>query len=97
MNFKNNQWYKIRVRVTEEHITAWIDGKQVVKQEVKGHRIGIRPEVDLNVPLGFCAWETKAQLKNIRLLNLGKEGAGKGDKADKGDDGAKPEQPKAAN
>ncbi|MCA9176326.1 MAG: DUF1080 domain-containing protein [Planctomycetales bacterium] len=70
MDFKSKQWYKIRVRVTEDHITAWIDDKQVVKQEVKGHQIGIRPEVGLNCPLGVCAYETKAALRNISLREL---------------------------
>ena len=84
MNFKNKQWYKIRVRVTEDHITAWIDDKQVVKQEVKGHRIGIRPEVDLNCPLGVCAWETKAELKNVRLVKLQAKPAAKEKASDDG-------------
>ena len=83
MDFKKGQWYRIRVRVTEEHITAWIDDKQMVKQEVKGHRIGTRPEVDLNTPLGVCAFETKAALRNIRLRQL--KAPGKAGGSDGGD------------
>ena len=70
MEFDSKKWYRIRVRVTEDFITAWIDDKQVVKQEVKGHRINIRPEMDLSCPLGIATWETKSALRNIRIREL---------------------------
>jgi hypothetical protein len=58
------------VRVTPERIAAWIDGKQMVDQQREGHRIDIRPEMDLSCPLGICAWETKAALRKLRLREL---------------------------
>ena len=33
--FKNGQWYKFRIRVTDDKIAVWIDDKQVVDQERK--------------------------------------------------------------
>lgn len=70
MSFKDNQWYKIRVRVTDKHIQAWIDDQQVVSQDIRGKRISTRPEVNLNRPLGLCAWQTKAALRNLQLRAL---------------------------
>ena len=68
--FKNKKWYKIRLKVAEDKIEAWIDGKQIVEQELKGKKIGIRYEVDLSKPFGFACWQTTAALKNIRIRSL---------------------------
>jgi hypothetical protein len=70
MTFKKDQWYKIKVRVTPDHITAWIDGKPVVKQALEGHKLSLRPEVELNRPLGICTFETRAALKNLKIQRL---------------------------
>jgi hypothetical protein len=70
MAFDDNRWYRIRVRVTEEKIQAWIDDKQVVDQVIKGRRISIRPEVDLCKPLGIAAWQTRAALRKIEYRAL---------------------------
>jgi hypothetical protein len=79
MSFKDNQWYRIRVRVTEEKIEAWIDDQQVVNQPTKGRRIGTRIEVELSKPFGICAWETRAALRNIRVRRLEEPGKGNGE------------------
>ncbi len=68
--FKNKKWYKIRLKVAEDKIEAWIDGKKIVEQELKGKKIGIRYEVDLSKPFGFACWQTTAALKNIRIRSL---------------------------
>ncbi len=70
MNFKTKQWYRIKVRVTPERIQAWIDDQLVVNQSIVGRKIGLRNEVDPSVPLGICAWETKAALRNIQIRRL---------------------------
>jgi hypothetical protein len=49
--FKEKTWYKIRLRVTKTHITAWIDDQQVLEQELAEHKISIRMEVRPCVPL----------------------------------------------
>jgi hypothetical protein len=70
MNFKTGQWYRIRVRVTDDNISAWIDDKQVVDQNIKDRKITTRNEVDLSKPLGISAWQTEAAIRNIRLRKL---------------------------
>lgn len=69
-NFKEKTWYKIRIRVTQTHITAWIDDKQVIEQELAEHKISIRMEVRPCVPLGISTWNTGAAIRNIRLRKL---------------------------
>lgn len=66
-DFKNGQWYKIRLRVLERRITAWIDGKEIIDADLAGKKIGIRSEVEPSKPLGFCSFRTKAALRNIVL------------------------------
>lgn len=70
MTFKTGQWYKIRVRVTKTHITAWIDDKQVINQETTGRKISIRPEVAKSKPFGICSWSTTAALRKIEVRKL---------------------------
>jgi hypothetical protein len=68
--FKNGQWYKIRLRVLEHRITAWIDGKEILDVDTKGKKVGIRSEVEPSVPLGFCSYRTRASLRNIVLKEI---------------------------
>jgi len=68
--FKEKTWYKIRLRVTKTHITAWINDEPIIEQELAGHKISIRMEVEPCVPLGISTWHTGAALRNIRLRKL---------------------------
>jgi hypothetical protein len=66
-DFKNGQWYKIRLRVLEKRIIVWIDGKEIINADLTGKKIGIRSEVEPSKPLGFCSFRTRAALRNIVL------------------------------
>ncbi len=68
--FDKNVWYKIKLTVTEEYITAWIDEEQLVHFNYPGHELYVRPEVNLSRPFGICTWMTTGELKNIRLKLL---------------------------
>lgn len=70
MKFTDGRWYSIRVRVTREKISAWIDEEQVVDADIRRRAIGIRPEVELSRPFGIASWKTRAALRNIRLRRL---------------------------
>ncbi len=69
--FQNGRWYRIRLRVTRQRIKAWIDGRELLDQPLKGHRIGIRGEVDLSRPLGLATWQTAGAIRNPRIRTLG--------------------------
>ncbi|RMG38340.1 MAG: DUF1080 domain-containing protein [Planctomycetota bacterium] len=68
--FKNKRWYHVRLRVTPERITAWLDGEELVDVDIRKRQIGIRPEVDLSRPFGIASWQTTAALKNIVVRKL---------------------------
>ena len=84
--FKKNQWYKIRLRVTDKRIEAWIDKKQIVDQDIFKRKIGIRIEVELSKPLGLATWQTTAAIRKLQVRKLTKNELATLDKADKKND-----------
>jgi hypothetical protein len=65
--FESKRWYKIRVRVTDGKIEAWIDDTQKVDVDTEGKRIGVRIEVDLSRPLGIATYNTTAAVRDIKI------------------------------
>ncbi len=72
--FKTNKWYRLRVRVQQDQIQAWIDDARVVHVKMAGRRLTTRAEVDLSKPLGVASWETRAAIRNIRIRKLKSSG-----------------------
>ncbi len=71
MTFKTDQWYRVRLRVTPDKLEAWLDGKQVVDQEIKGRKVSLRPgSISQSTPLGLCTYKTSAAYRGIRLRSL---------------------------
>lgn len=68
--FETDRWYLIRVRVTAEKIQCWIDQEKMVEQTREGHEFSVRPEVRLSLPLGMSAFQTTAQVSDLRLVKL---------------------------
>ncbi len=67
MSFDNNRWYHVALRVTEERIVAWIDDKQVIDQERKGHRISPYPGLEMFAPFGIFTYRTGAAMRDLRI------------------------------
>jgi hypothetical protein len=74
--FKTGRWYAIRVRVTTERITCFIDDEKVVDQPLEGRRISVRNEVTPSQPLGIATYATTALVRNIRRRELEPAAAG---------------------
>ncbi len=68
--FEARRWYDVRIRVTPEKIEAWLDGRQIIDQDISGKQVTTRVEVDLSQPLGVAAYRTRAALRGIRLRRL---------------------------
>ena len=60
----------MRLRVTRQRITGWIDGKEILDQQLNGRKIGIRGEVDLSQPFGLSTWQTTGAVRNLRIRTL---------------------------
>lgn len=70
-DFKDGRWYRIRVRVTDTKLEAWLEGDQIADVEWKDRRIGLRPgDIQRSLPLGISSFLTKAAVRNIRLTRL---------------------------
>ncbi len=67
MEFKEKQWYHIRVQVLPARIRAWIDDEKLVDVDTTDRRLSIRMEMDACVPLGVATWSTSGGLRNIRV------------------------------
>ncbi len=71
--FTDDTWYKIRLRVAEDYIQAWIDKEMVIDLPMKGHKVSLHPAMILAKPLGIACFSTVAGLKNIQFRELTKE------------------------
>jgi hypothetical protein len=70
MEFKQNQWYHLRVQVRPNRIRAWIDDERMVNVDTTERHISIRMEMDGCVPLGVATWSTTGGLRNLRMRAL---------------------------
>ncbi len=70
-DFEDNRWYRIRVRVTDVKIEAWIDKEQMVDLELKDRKVMMRPgDIEKSQPLGLATYMTRAAVRDIRLRRL---------------------------
>ena len=70
-NFKEGQWYAIRLVVEKGRLSAFIDGKQVVDVATEGRKLGLRAGViEYCAPMGIAAWQTEAKVRKLRWRSL---------------------------
>jgi sugar phosphate isomerase/epimerase len=70
-NYKNNQWYAVRVKVTKEKLEITIDNEKVVDLELDGKTLGMRAgEIEISKPFGLATWRTTGAYRNIRWRAL---------------------------
>ena len=71
MNFEQGRWYRIRLRVTDKRIEAWIDQEKLINVDVSDKQISLRPgDIELSKPFGIASWQTRAALREIRLRTV---------------------------
>lgn len=70
MEFKDGQWYRVRIRVSKDRIEAWIDKDKVVDLDTKGLKISTRPECNFSKPFGVATYDTTAAVRNIQVRKL---------------------------
>lgn len=68
--FEKGKWYKVRLVVRDNHISAWLDQHQIVDVDTTDQKIGTRFEVERSKPFGFSTWQTTARLRNVRIRPL---------------------------
>jgi Domain of Unknown Function (DUF1080) len=68
--FKKDQWYKIRIRVSQKRIEAWIDGEKTVDLDTADRRISIRVECNVCKPFGVATYQTTGMVRDVRVRSL---------------------------
>jgi hypothetical protein len=68
--FEQSRWYKVRVRVTDKKLEAWLDDDNIVDFTRDDRPLDIRAELEQSVPVGFASFQTIAELRNIRVREL---------------------------
>lgn len=70
MEFKADQWYKVRIRVTGPKVEAWIGAEKVVDLERKGKTIATRIECEACHPFGVATYDTVGAVRAIQVRAL---------------------------
>jgi hypothetical protein len=70
MSFRNDQWYRIRLRVEAHRVQAWVDDQSLIDVGITGKRLSVRPEVEPSRPLGIAAWNSEGRIRDIRWRPL---------------------------
>jgi hypothetical protein len=71
VSFETGRWYRVRLRVTENKIEAWIEQKKVVNVTTTGRKLSLRfGDIELSKPLGFASWDTGAALREIKIRTV---------------------------
>ncbi|NBR05974.1 MAG: DUF1080 domain-containing protein [Planctomycetes bacterium] len=73
IEYKNNQWYKIRIRITEKRVETWVDKEQTVDLDTSDVKLGIRIECNVSTPFGIASYDTVGAVRDIKVRNLSPE------------------------
>jgi len=79
VTFESGRWYRIRLRITEKKIQAWIDKAMVVDVTIGERKIALRPgDIEMCKPFGLAAWQTSSALREMKYRRVSGP-AGKGE------------------
>ncbi|NQT40501.1 MAG: DUF1080 domain-containing protein [Planctomycetes bacterium] len=70
MSFQDGRWYRIRLRVTDRALEAWVDDEQVLDFKPEGHVVALNPIAAPMKPFGLRTWKTGTAIRNLRLRRL---------------------------
>jgi Domain of Unknown Function (DUF1080) len=69
--YKDNEWYKIKLRVTPKNLSSWVNDKQVIDADIEGKKINVRPgPIESYLPLSLTTFATTAEIKNVVLTPI---------------------------
>ena len=69
--YDDDKWYNVRLRVTPNHLSAWVDDKQVVDIDIKDRKVSLRAgPMEAYAPLSLTTYNTMAAIRNVVLRKL---------------------------
>ncbi len=67
--FEDNKWYAVKLRVTPENLSVWVNDKQVIDEIITGRKVGVRPgPIESYLPLSLTTFNTAAAIRNVKLV-----------------------------
>ncbi|MFH0946429.1 MAG: NAD(P)-dependent oxidoreductase [Planctomycetota bacterium] len=69
--FNKGQEVRLRVRVTDSRVKAWIDDELVAAVRRDGHSFSLRPEMLPSLPLGLSSYMSRGGISLVRIRILG--------------------------
>ncbi|HJN18152.1 MAG TPA: DUF1080 domain-containing protein [Armatimonadota bacterium] len=70
ITFKEQRWYRVRVRVTPGNITVWLDEEEIIDLDTTDRRIDTRIEMNHSKPFGIATWRTTGAARDIRIRGV---------------------------
>ncbi|MCA8977139.1 MAG: DUF1080 domain-containing protein [Planctomycetes bacterium] len=70
-HFVTGRDYTALLRVTADEVAVSIDGEPFLVADLRGRRLGLRPEMELSRPLGLASFATAAAVRSLRWRPLG--------------------------
>ncbi len=70
VQFQEDRWYVVRLRVTDRLVKVWIDGKLLIHLETEGKELIISDRMEPCLPLGMATWYTTGVARKIRYREL---------------------------
>jgi hypothetical protein len=70
VEFKNKQWYRVRVRVTKPKVEVWLDDNQIIELATEDRKLEVSLEMEPCLPVGIATWKTTGAIRNIRYRTL---------------------------
>lgn len=70
MEFKEDKWYTVRIRVSEKKVECWIGDDKVADVDRKGRRFSTRIECEDCQPFGLATYDTVGAVREIRVRAL---------------------------
>lgn len=69
--YEDDKWYKVKLRVTPENLSAWVDDKQVVDIDIAGRKVGLKPgPIESYAPLALSTFNTAAAIRKVKFTPL---------------------------
>lgn len=70
--FEDGKWYRIRIEVTPETLSVWLDNRSLAKANIAKADLSLRAgEIDRCLPFGFASYGTEGRIRNCTVEVLG--------------------------
>ena len=78
MRFEKGRWYRIRLRVQADHLTAWIDEQKVIDVATAGKKVSLRQDIEAAKPFSIATFQTTGAVREVKVRELKADEVGKG-------------------